>query len=94
MSFEAISAFVLSGRLVDIALGVVALEAIALILIHRATGKGFGIIDTLANLGSGACLMLGLRLALTQASWILIVAALSASLIVHLFDLYRRWTRL
>ncbi len=85
--------FVTSGRIVDLILALVAIEALGLALYHRATHRGIAGVDLVANLASGFCLLLALRAALAGASWIWMAAALSASLLGHLLDLARRWSR-
>jgi hypothetical protein len=82
-----------SGRIVDLVLGFMAIEALILANYRRRTGRGIRTIDLLASLAAGACMLLALRAALTGQSWIWVAAALSASLIAHLFDLSRRWKR-
>jgi hypothetical protein len=82
-----------SGRVVDLALVVLAVEVLALHGWRRATGRGPALIDLLANAAAGACLLLALRAALTGAGWTWVAAALCASLVAHLFDLVRRWPR-
>lgn len=80
-----------SGRVVDLVLLVMVLEAVVLGVHHRRTGRGIGFVDLLTNMASGACLLLALRAALTGMSWVWIGAALTASFAGHLFDLSRRW---
>ena len=58
-----------SGRIVDLILALVALEALGLLAYHRRTGRGPAPADALSNLLSGACLMLALRGALVGAWW-------------------------
>lgn len=77
--------------MVDVVLFVVAVEAIGLVAYRQFTGKGVTAGDTLANLASGACLLLALRFALAHSPWPLIVIAVCASLVAHLYDLSRRW---
>ncbi len=82
-----------SGRVVDLILGLMALELVALV-IWRATGRAApGVADVLPYLLSGAALLLALRLSLTGRAWPLIALALLAAFAAHLFDLYRRWPR-
>ncbi|MGQ0699880.1 MAG: hypothetical protein ACT4PZ_16755 [Panacagrimonas sp.] len=87
------SEIVLSGRIVDWVLALIALEALALWAYHRRTAGGIAATDLLANLASGFCLLLALRAALTDQSWVWVAAALAASLFGHLLDLSRRWKR-
>jgi hypothetical protein len=80
-----------SGRIVDLILALVALEALGLLAYHRRTGRGPAPADALSNLLSGACLMLALRGALVGAWWGWVALPLLASLLAHLADLRRRW---
>lgn len=79
-----------SGRIADLILGLMAIEAAALAIILRATGRGALVRDLLPNLAAGACLLLALRGALLSAPWQVTAAALAAALVCHLADLYRR----
>lgn len=78
-------------NLIDLALALTALEAVAVVTWHRATGRGVAPGDFLANLASGACLMLALRGAVAGAGWLWIAPCLTAALAAHLHDLRRRW---
>jgi hypothetical protein len=79
----------LSGRLIDIILLLVALE---IVFLHSLRSRGAPALATLLpNLLAGACLLLALRLALGQASWVWLALALAASLVAHLLDLRQRW---
>ena len=82
-----------SGRLIDLILVGVAFEAAALYLLHRWWGLGPGLGRLLANLLAGACLMLAVRLALVDAEWTLIAAALLGALVAHVADLTAQWPR-
>lgn len=82
-----------SGRIVDLILGVVVIEGLALLLYNRCTGRGIRNLDLLAMLVPGVCLMLAVRAALTGLSWPWVGSALAVSLLAHLFDLTRRWNR-
>ncbi len=82
-----------SGRIVDLMIGIVILEWIA-ITVHRArTGKGVATLDLLGNLLAGVFLMLALRAALVGMAWPWIAAFLTAALPAHLYDVARRWKR-
>ena len=83
----------LSGRMVDLVLGLVALEAIALSIYHHRTGRGIATRDLAGNLLAGTCLLAALRCALVQSGWEWIALWLAASLIAHLYDIGRRWRR-
>jgi hypothetical protein len=79
-----------SGRIADIALAVMALEALLLywIVRHRRMAERYRAL--LANLAAGACLVIAVRLALVGAEWPWIAAALAASLVAHSTDLALR----
>ena len=80
-----------SGRIVDLILLLTLVEAIALVLHHRATGRGVSADDFLGNLISGVFLLLALRAALVGAWWGWIALSLLAALAAHLNDLRGRW---
>lgn len=82
-----------SGRIIDLILAMTALEAIALALWHRQTGRGIAPRDYLANLISGACILVALRLALVAAWWGWIGLSLAAALAAHAVELRRRWAK-
>ena len=77
--------------LIDAIIAITLLEAVALTLHHRLTGKGVAPGDFIVNLLSGLCLMLALRGALGDAGsvWVLVPLALAG--LTHAFDLSRRW---
>jgi hypothetical protein len=80
-----------SGRIADIVIGLMMVEAIVLFAYHRATGKGLRTTQIFSTLAAGVFLFLALRLALTGASWPWIGFALAASLAAHVADLTSRW---
>ncbi len=80
-----------SGRLVDLILLLVVLEAAALLLYWHRAGRGVAAFDLLPNLCAGAFLLLALRAALTGGGWMLACSCLAAAGLAHLADLYRRW---
>jgi hypothetical protein len=85
--------FFTSGQIADFILGVMALEAVMLLIYRRRTGRGIAPAAVLINLLSGACLILALRSALVGAPWGWTAAWLAAALLAHLIDLRRRWKR-
>ena len=85
--------FVASGLIVDLAIALTLLELVGLIVYRARTGRGIEASSLVTVLASGLLLMLGLRAALTGADWPWIALALSASGVVHLFDLKNRWPR-
>ncbi|MEH3061342.1 MAG: hypothetical protein PGN33_00760 [Methylobacterium radiotolerans] len=74
-----------SGRIVDGILLLVALEALALAWLARRGGPPLP--SLLANLASGAALMLALRAALVGAGWVAVAGWMLAGLVAHLADL-------
>ena len=82
-----------SGRLVDLILALVVVEAAALILYWRRFGGGVAPFDLLPNLCAGAFLLLALRAALTGGGWMPASGCLAAAGLAHLADLYRRWRK-
>ncbi len=81
------------GWIVDIILGLMALEAVALIALRRMLGHGPSPLEIIVSLAAGLCLLIALRAALTGGPWPIIAAALAASLVAHLTDLRLRWSR-
>jgi hypothetical protein len=80
-----------SGRIVDLILVMVVLEAVALWVWLRQTGQGPRLSGLLPNLLAGACLLAALRAALGGAPWPWIAGALAAGLAAHLWDLAVRF---
>ncbi len=77
--------------LVNVVLFVTVLEALALLLLHRFTGRGLAPQDYLLNLLSGLCLVLALRAGLSSAPWQAVAGCLLLSGLLHGADLRRRW---
>lgn len=80
-----------SGRFVDLILILVVLEAAALAVYWRRTGRGVAPLNLLPNLCAGAFLLLALRITLAGGGWMLASGCLAAAGLSHLADLYRRW---
>lgn len=87
------SAFFADGRVFDLVLLCLAVEAVLLMLLHRRTGRGLAPIDLLGFLGAGFGLVLAARAAVAGASWPWIAAGLTLALGAHSLDLLRRWSR-
>jgi hypothetical protein len=82
------NALISSGRIVDVILVVLILEALFLALRHGASS---GRVMTLLIAASpGVFLLLALRVALTGGGWPWIAVWLTASFPAHLADLWRR----
>ena len=78
-------------QLIELVIALTALEGVALVLYHRATGRGPAWRDFLLNLISGLCLMLALHSAMTQSGWTVIALWLLASGIAHWAGLWQHW---
>lgn len=89
----AVSGLFASGRVVDLALAVVAIEAALLVWHRRRYGRGVPAAELFAFLAAGACLMLALRAALVGASWWWVAAPMAGAGVAHLLDLRLRWRR-
>lgn len=82
-----------SGRLVDLILVVVVLEAISLLVYWSRAQRGIAPLDLLPNLCAGAFLLLALRATLAGSGWMLASLFLAAAGLAHLTDVYRRWRK-
>ncbi len=80
-----------SGRLIDLILIVVVIEAVFLIGTWHYAKRGVRPGDFLPNLISGALMLLALRLTLGGAGWLAPTLCLSAAGLAHLYDIGRRW---
>ena len=80
-----------SGRVVDLILVLMALEALALTLFWARTARGLRPLLLVVNLAGGASLLLALRAALTGAGSVTIGSFLVLALAAHLADLALRW---
>ncbi len=78
-------------QLIELVIALTVLEGVALVLYHRATGRGPAPRNFLLNLVSGLYLMLALHSAMTQTGWMLIALWLLASGLAHATDLWLRW---
>lgn len=81
------------AALVDLVIGVTVLEGAALLLYHRATGRGPAPRDYLVNMVAGLCLMLALRALAHDAGAAWIASCLLGAGLAHLGDLLMRWRR-
>jgi hypothetical protein len=83
--------FLPEASIVDAIIALVAVEAVVLILWRALTGGGLPVAETLANLSSGAALLLALRVTITDASSTYVLALLLIALITHVAHLACRW---
>lgn len=79
-----------SGRVVDLIIVFMVVEAIALMLGRGLFARKLAIGDIASLLLPGLALLLALRAALVGAEWITIALWLLAALVAHLADLRRR----
>ena len=79
------------GRIIDWVVGLVALEAVALLAWRAATGRGPAPLALIGNLLAGMFLLLALRNALIGDSGVRIGLCLLGALGAHRADLAGRW---
>jgi hypothetical protein len=80
-----------SGRIVDVALVVIAVEVVVLAMLRRALGRGPTVAAILWNAAAGASMLLALRAGLTGAGWTWTAAFFALALATHLVDVALRW---
>jgi hypothetical protein len=80
-----------SGRIVDLVIAFMAVEAMVLIIVRKYSLRGIPTGDLLISLAAGLPLLLALRAALTGSAWPSIAACLCVALVAHAADLLRRW---
>lgn len=83
--------FLSGAHAVDLILGIVAVELIAITFYWRTTGRGIAPARLLPNLAAGALLLLALRLCLSGYSWPWTAACLALAGIANVADLRQRW---
>lgn len=86
-----IESLVWSGRIVDIALVVLALEVALVVTLRRRGVRRVALAPVLWNAGAGAGLLLALRAALTDGSTAAVVLPLALALVCHLGESLGRW---
>lgn len=82
---------IVSGRVVDLILALMVLEALVLAIFWARTMRGVHPLSLAVNLAAGACLLMALRAALTDAQSATVGVFLSLALVAHLVDLALRW---
>lgn len=82
-----------SGRLVDLILIVVVIEAAVLLIYWLRTRGGIAPHDLLPNLFAGAFLLLALRATLAGSGWMLASLFLAVAGLAHLTDIAQRWRK-
>ncbi|MBB4267206.1 hypothetical protein [Roseospira visakhapatnamensis] len=86
-----IAALYESGRVADLLIALVALEALGLVWLHRRTGRPGLPWGILLNLLTGVALVAALGAALRGLDWPWIATGLLVALAGHLGDLVVRW---
>ena len=81
-----------SGRIIDLILALVALEAVGLVLYRRQTGRGLQVPAIVLGLLPGVLLLVAVRAALRGARWEWIALLLALACVAHLVDFRRRMT--
>lgn len=79
-----------SGRVVDLIIGLMALESVAIFAYLRLSGRRVATAGLIGNLLAGLFLLLALRSALVSSSWAWTGLCLFAALLAHLVDLAQR----
>lgn len=79
-----------SGRIVDIVIAFMAVEAVVLLALRHRFGLHLQAIDVTLLLVPGFCLLMAMRAALSGGDWTVMAAWLLAALFAHLADLVRR----
>ena len=80
-----------SGAVIWLVLAFVMMEAVLLLTIRKRTGRGGRPLPLIANLAAGAFLMLAIRAALLDQTWIWISLFMLLALIAHLLDIGGRF---
>jgi len=78
-------------HLIDLVIAIMVIEAVALALYHRRTGRGLAPMEFLPSLAAGLALMLAVRAGASGASLAWVALALSLAGLAHLADVRRRW---
>ena len=79
-----------SGRIADLVLAILVIEALVILFHHRLTGRGPSLGRVLPFMLAGGCLLLAWRTAAAGLPWPLPAAFLAAAGCAHLVDLLRR----
>lgn len=85
-----LESWVRSGHLVDLILGFMGLELVAIAWLGRRGLTRLGVLDALCAAVAGGGILMALRAALTGAAYTAIAGWLFVALAGHALDLYRR----
>ncbi len=79
-----------SGRIVDWVIALLVLEMVGLLAWQTITGTRVFCVDVLSGIAAGLFLLLALRCALRDLSWMWVALCLSGALAAHLASLWAR----
>ncbi|MDX1717835.1 MAG: hypothetical protein R3287_13070 [Anderseniella sp.] len=82
-----------SGRIIDGIIVLMVLETVALLALRTITNNGVSPRALLPFMAAGICLMLALRTALVDGSWMVIAGMLMLAFVFHILDIALRWDR-
>lgn len=88
---NALEAWIISGRIVDVVLAFIALELVLVAVVRFRTGDGLPITRHLSLILPGLCIFMALRAALMDQGWAPVAGWMLASLAAHLWDVRLRW---
>lgn len=88
---QAIAWLFSSGRIADVILAMIAIEAVVLMLLKYWRGIGPRVSVTLVTVVSGALLILAVRGALMGAAWPVVAVPLTLSMVAHFTFLAIVW---
>lgn len=80
-----------TGRIIDLILALVMVEALIIDLLHRFGRHCPSLAELGPNLIAGFLLLLSVRAAISQTHWSLIALPLAGALLAHFADLVGRW---
>ena len=80
-----------SGRIIDGIIVLMVLETVALLALRTITNNGVSPRALLPFMAAGICLMLALRTALVDGSWMVIAGMLMLAFVFHILDIALRW---
>ena len=88
---DAITTLFVDGKIADLVLAVMVVEALVLVALSRRTQSSLSATSIVSALLPGFFLALALRAALVHAEWFWIALALFGALITHLIDMRMRF---
>ena len=89
---DAISALFVGGKIADLVLAVMVIEAVVLVALSRRAQSVLSLSSIFSALLPGFFLVLALRAAFVHAQWFWIALALTGALVTHLIDMRLRFS--